>query len=105
MGCSVDEQLVEYRASRAVRDRRFTSARARAQRRACRELEDIARSFATGVPDAIAAQARGAVDLAEGDAKAALGSLRRAFEVWQRIEAPYVGGGRVGASLHKAQQR
>jgi DNA-binding CsgD family transcriptional regulator len=58
-------------------------------RNACRELEDIARSFDTGVPDAIAAQARGAVDLAEGDAQAALGSLRRAFEVWQRIQAPY----------------
>ena len=58
-------------------------------RDACRELEDIARSFDTGVPDAIAAQARGAVDLAEGDAQAALVSLRRAFEVWQRIEAPY----------------
>ena len=58
-------------------------------RNACRELEDIARSFDTEVPVAIAAQARGAVDLAEGDAQAALGSLRRAFEVWQRIEAPY----------------
>jgi DNA-binding CsgD family transcriptional regulator len=58
-------------------------------RNACRELEDLARSFDTGVPDAIAAQARGAVDLAEGDARAAIGSLRRAFEVWQRIEAPY----------------
>jgi DNA-binding CsgD family transcriptional regulator/tetratricopeptide (TPR) repeat protein len=58
-------------------------------RNACRELEDVARSFDTGVPGAIAAQACGAVDLAEGDAQAALGSLRRAFEVWQRIEAPY----------------
>jgi DNA-binding CsgD family transcriptional regulator len=29
------------------------------------------------------------VHLAEGDAQAALGSLRSAFEVWQRIEAPY----------------
>ncbi|NGO54841.1 response regulator transcription factor [Mesorhizobium camelthorni] len=58
-------------------------------RNACRELEDIARSFGTGVPSAIAAEARGAVDLADGDAQAALGSLRRAFEVWQRIEAPY----------------
>jgi DNA-binding CsgD family transcriptional regulator/tetratricopeptide (TPR) repeat protein len=58
-------------------------------RSACRELEDIARSFDTVVPDAIAAQARGAVDLAEGDARAALGSLRRASEVWQRIQAPY----------------
>jgi DNA-binding CsgD family transcriptional regulator len=58
-------------------------------RNACRELEDIARSFDTGVPGAIAAHACGAVDLAEGDAQAALGSLRRAVEVWQRIEAPY----------------
>jgi DNA-binding CsgD family transcriptional regulator len=59
-------------------------------RNACRELEEIAASFDTGVPGAIAAQARGAVELAEGDAQAALGSLRRAFEVWHRIEAPYV---------------
>jgi hypothetical protein len=29
------------------------------------------------------------VDLAEGDVQAALGSLRRAFEVWQGIQAPY----------------
>jgi DNA-binding CsgD family transcriptional regulator len=58
-------------------------------RNACRELEDIARSLDTGVPDAIAAQARGAVDLGEGGAQAALGSLRRAFEVWQRIQVPY----------------
>ena len=58
-------------------------------RQACRELEEIAESFDTGVPGAIAAQACGAVDLAEGDAQAALGALRRAFEVWQRIEAPY----------------
>jgi DNA-binding CsgD family transcriptional regulator len=58
-------------------------------RNACRELEEIARSFDTEVPDAIAAQARGAVDLAEGSAQAALDSLRLAFEVWQRIQAPY----------------
>jgi DNA-binding CsgD family transcriptional regulator len=58
-------------------------------RNACRELEDIALRLDTGVPGAIAAQACGAVDLAEGNAQAALGSLRRAFEVWQRIEAPY----------------
>jgi DNA-binding CsgD family transcriptional regulator len=58
-------------------------------RQACRELEDLARSFDTGVADAIAAQARGAVELAEGDAQAAIGALRRAVEVWQRIEAPY----------------
>ena len=58
-------------------------------RDACRELEDVARSFDTGVPGAMAVQARGAVELAAGDAHAALGSLRHAFDVWQRIEAPY----------------
>jgi DNA-binding CsgD family transcriptional regulator/tetratricopeptide (TPR) repeat protein len=58
-------------------------------RKACRELEEVARRFDTGVPRAIAAYACGAVALAEGDAKAALESLRRAVEVWQRIDAPY----------------
>ena len=59
-------------------------------RNACRELGGDRRSFDTGVLGAMAAQARGAVELAEGNAQAALGSLRRAFEVWQRVEAPYV---------------
>jgi DNA-binding CsgD family transcriptional regulator len=58
-------------------------------RKACLELEEIARSFDTGVPRAMAAHARGAVELAEGDARAALCSLRCAFDLWQRIEAPY----------------
>jgi DNA-binding CsgD family transcriptional regulator len=59
-------------------------------RTACRELEEIAASFDTGVLGALAAHARGAVELAEGDASAALGSLRQAWQVWQQIEAPYV---------------
>jgi DNA-binding CsgD family transcriptional regulator len=58
-------------------------------RDACGELEEIACSLDTGVPDAIAAEARGAVELAEGNARGALDSLRRAFGVWQRIDAPY----------------
>jgi len=41
------------------------------------------------VPGAIAAQASGAVELADGDAQAALASLRRASEEWARIQAPY----------------
>jgi DNA-binding CsgD family transcriptional regulator len=60
-------------------------------RTACRELEEIAASFDGGALGAMAASARGAVELAEGDASAALGSLRRAFEVWQQLEAPYLG--------------
>ena len=53
------------------------------------ELANIAESFDTGVLGAMAAHARGAVELAEGDAQAALGSLRRAFEAWRQVEAPY----------------
>jgi len=59
-------------------------------RGACRELEEIARAVDTDVIGAIAAQATGAVELAEGDARAALVSLRRAFKVWQQVDAPYL---------------
>ena len=55
----------------------------------CRELEEIAGQFDTGVLGAMAAQARGAVELANGKAQTALGSLHRAFDVWQQIDAPY----------------
>jgi ATP/maltotriose-dependent transcriptional regulator MalT len=58
-------------------------------RRACRELEQVAASFDTSVLGALAAQGRGAVELAAGDARAALAPLRHAFEVWQEVEAPY----------------
>jgi ATP/maltotriose-dependent transcriptional regulator MalT len=57
--------------------------------RACDELERIAVMLDAAVLAAIAGQMRGAVDLAEGDARAALGGLARAFEIWQRIGAPY----------------
>jgi ATP/maltotriose-dependent transcriptional regulator MalT len=60
-------------------------------RNACRELEEIAQSLDTGVPGAISDEACGAVDLAEGNAPRALGSLRRALEVWQQLDAPYAG--------------
>jgi DNA-binding CsgD family transcriptional regulator len=58
-------------------------------RGAARELANIAESFDTKVLGAMAAHARGAVELADGDARAALGSLSRAFETWRRVEAPY----------------
>jgi DNA-binding CsgD family transcriptional regulator len=60
-----------------------------AARGACRELETIADGHESGALGAIAAQARGAVELAEGDARAGLVALRRAGEVWQQLEAPY----------------
>ena len=59
-------------------------------RAACQKLQGIAERFDSGVIGAIAAQSAGAVELAEGDAQGALGSLRRALQVWQQIEAPHM---------------
>jgi DNA-binding NarL/FixJ family response regulator len=59
-------------------------------RDACCELEEIAESFGIGVLSAMAEHARGAVVLADGDAQAALGSLRHAWQVWQEVEVPYL---------------
>jgi hypothetical protein len=53
------------------------------------ELEEIAETFNTDVLRAMAAHARGAIELAEGDARAVLGPLRRAFETWRQVEVPY----------------
>jgi DNA-binding CsgD family transcriptional regulator len=55
---------------------------------ACDELESIAKSD-DGALQAHAAHARGSIELAKGDAEAALAPLRRAGEIWQRLEAPY----------------
>jgi DNA-binding NarL/FixJ family response regulator len=56
---------------------------------ACRELEEIADRHGREMLDAIAAQARGQLALAEGDAQAALVALRRAWRAWQELRAPY----------------
>jgi ATP/maltotriose-dependent transcriptional regulator MalT len=59
-------------------------------RAAAAELGEIAARFATEFIAATAAQARGAVELAEGDAYAALKSLRQALALWQELRAPYL---------------
>ncbi|MQA14508.1 MAG: helix-turn-helix transcriptional regulator [Pseudonocardiaceae bacterium] len=60
-----------------------------AARTAGAELVGIAEGFQGGALVAIAAHAQAAVDLADGDARAALIALRRALPVWQQVEAPY----------------
>jgi DNA-binding CsgD family transcriptional regulator len=60
-----------------------------AARGACAELKRIADGQEGGVLGAMAAHARGAVDLATGDARAALGALRHAARVWQQLDVPY----------------
>jgi ATP/maltotriose-dependent transcriptional regulator MalT len=58
-------------------------------RGACGELEELARRYGSSMLGAIVAHARGAVDLAEGNAQAALVALREACRAWQELEAPY----------------
>lgn len=56
---------------------------------ACRQLEELAERFESGMLGAMVAYSRGAVELARGDPSAALGPLRHALEIWQELEAPY----------------
>jgi DNA-binding NarL/FixJ family response regulator len=70
-------------------------------RAACGELEVTAKRIGTDVVAAMASHARGAVLLADGDATGAVEPLRRAFEIWQKIGAPYIAA-RIRVLLAKA---
>jgi ATP/maltotriose-dependent transcriptional regulator MalT len=73
----------------------FAAARAAAD-----ELEDTAARFDTELIAAAAAQTRGEIELADGDAYAALAALRRALGLWQELRAPYPAGkARVAIAL------
>jgi len=58
-------------------------------RTACLELSEIAVEYDSALLQAMAAQARGTVELATGDAAAALVNLRQAWQAWEDLEAPY----------------
>ena len=58
-------------------------------RRAASELEQTAAASGRPMLAAIAAYARGAVELAAGDAQAALLALHRSRVLWQDLDAPY----------------
>lgn len=58
-------------------------------RDACREFEAITRRYESAMLKAMVAHARGAVVLADGGAQSALVALRKAWEVWQELDAPY----------------
>jgi DNA-binding NarL/FixJ family response regulator len=60
-----------------------------AARDAAGELTEIAERYHTLALRAVAENARGAVLLAEGDARAAVVALRGAWQAWQELEAPY----------------
>ena len=60
-----------------------------AAREACDELERIAAATDVALLDAIAEQARGALELETGTAEAAATALRRAQRLWEELGAPY----------------
>ena len=58
-------------------------------RRAAAELSDVANVLGAPLVTAAAAQATGAVQLADGDLARAATSLRSACEIWRDLEMPY----------------
>ena len=60
-----------------------------AARAACRELIAVAAGFESELLNAMAQQAEGAVELAEGDAGSALVPLRRSLQAFQELGVPY----------------
>jgi DNA-binding CsgD family transcriptional regulator len=72
-------------------------------REASDELGEITRRFEGEVLAAMAAHARGLVELAEGRAGAALERLGQAFATWQRAGAPFVAA-RIRVSIALARR-
>jgi len=68
---------------------------------AASELESTAGHYGSTALQAAAAAARGSVQLAQGDAAAAIESLERGQQLWQAIGAPYEGA-QVRARLAEA---
>ncbi len=60
-----------------------------AAREACDELQATAERIPSDALTAISARARAAVELAEGKASKAVLSARQAWQIWDRIAAPY----------------
>ncbi|HKE83470.1 MAG TPA: LuxR C-terminal-related transcriptional regulator [Vicinamibacterales bacterium] len=58
-------------------------------RRARDQLRELANACDTDLLRAVVAQADGAIAIAEGRPHAALDPLRRAFSLWERLDAPY----------------
>jgi DNA-binding CsgD family transcriptional regulator len=58
-------------------------------RASCEELARIAAGYEVGVLGGVVAQTQGAIALAAGDPSGALVALRRAWHVWDDVQAPY----------------
>src|SRR5438552_3857215 len=69
--------------------RHLSGAPGRAARAPDTQLAAYAREYGSPALHASAAQARAAVQLAEGRADGAVPSLRRACKLWQEVQLPY----------------
>ncbi len=58
-------------------------------RAAAAELEEVAAKYGTSTLEASALSARGSVQLAEADARAAVDTLKQAWSLWQEVDLPY----------------
>jgi DNA-binding CsgD family transcriptional regulator len=87
--CATSDRQQRARLLPAYLDIMLATGDLQEARCACEEIQSLAKTFDTDALWAVAAQAHGATALAEGDARTALGQLHRAFEAWQRLEAPY----------------
>lgn len=83
------EPIVRARFLPAAVDIHLACGDLTAAREACGALDELASAYGTDALVAHAARARGLLHLAAGDAVSALGPLRRAFWLWQELEAPY----------------
>jgi DNA-binding CsgD family transcriptional regulator/tetratricopeptide (TPR) repeat protein len=72
-------------------------------RRASDELSMLAERFGMELLSAMAQHAKGALALAEGDARGAIDPLRHAQDAWQRVGAPYLSA-RIRVLLARAFQ-
>ena len=70
---------------------------------AAAELDQLSQAFDVEILHALAAQARSAVSLADGDPQAAVGPGRRAFRCWQSVGAPYIAA-RIRVQLAQAYE-
>jgi DNA-binding CsgD family transcriptional regulator len=100
---AIIEPLVRTRFLPAHVEIMLAAAELEEARRAADELGAIAEDFGMESLDAMAQHAKGAVLLAEGDARGAIVPLRQAQEIWQRVGAPYLGA-RIRVLLARAFQ-
>jgi len=87
---AVHERLPRMRLLPACVEIMLAAGNLEEARAASQQLDEAVSTLNTEVPTAIALHAHAAILLAESNALAAVEPLRRAFRVWQQLDAPYL---------------